>query len=270
VLCLGSLGDPDLAHRVRFFFDLCLRGHVRFPTAVMKERLAAFPYPPAASTPAEASDLVTDFFRAFSIDPGWRDRIDIVRQTPCAFLLTSANGQTYADGTMVPSFLGDVVRTAKEWFATQHGDRFALFMKRRIEAAAPGAAVVKFRELVAAPDGERAECDLLVERGGELLVVECKASAKPDEFLLGGRDAVRLRDLAVSSWVRQARRAADVVASRYPGRRVQWVVCTPAQEYLHPLDRHGMLAPDIPRVCTAEELLDHLTSGCARSKSAPD
>jgi hypothetical protein len=38
--------------------------------------------------------------------------------------------------------------------------------------------------------------------------------------------------------------------------RVEWLICKPAQEFLAPIDCFGMLEPNVPRVCTAEELAE--------------
>jgi len=150
---------------------------------------------------------------------------------------------------------------AKEWYSTQHGDRFTLTLKKWIESHTK-ARVVGWKQLVESDD-EKAEVDLLIHSGSLLFVIECKAFRKSREFFRGDGDAVSYRCSLIREAVKQSEKAAAVVRNALtcgdnripPVERVEAVVCMPTQEYLRPFDEHGMLTTTIPRVCTPEELL---------------
>jgi len=163
-------------------------------------------------------------------------------------------------------FLRWLVLRSKEWFSSQHGDRFTLALKRMLNEQVPGAQVLSWKDDYVAPSGERCEVDLLVEKDGVLYVIECKAYAKSRAFWLGEPRATSRRTQKVADAVRQARKAAAIVqeiadAGMYGLRRVdrvEWVACFPSQEFLKPVDKYGYLSHRIPRVCTPEELASHL------------
>jgi hypothetical protein len=173
----------------------------------------------------------------------------------------------YVDVQATGDFLRDLVGKGKEWFATQHGDRFTLAVKRRVERERPEVEVVGWKQEVRADDGHQVECDLLLATKSTLLVVECKAFEKSAQFYRGDRKAVRFRSLKLKKALGQAREGATAVQQAVaradisiPKRaRVEAVVCTPAQEFVHPVGAFGFIAPEIPRICTPEELLSALS-----------
>jgi hypothetical protein len=107
------------------------------------------------------------------------------------------------------------------------------------------------------------ECDLILATQSALFVVECKAFAKSRDFLRGDPKAVQLRSLKLQEFFRQAEAQAAAVAQAVFRRQdglplrtlIKPVVCTPSQEFIHPLGAFGFLMDKIPGVCTPEELV---------------
>jgi hypothetical protein len=111
--------------------------------------------------------------------------------------------------------------------------------------------------------GGETECDLIVATKTKLYVIECKAHAKSAKFFRGDPNIVQGRLSQLGQDHKQASAAADAVKHELqlpdsslssPGA-VEFCVCTPSQEFLRPVGKFGWLAPNIPRVCTPEELI---------------
>jgi hypothetical protein len=258
----GDPFDQEFSHRFSFTLSLFRKGYVRFPRAYLQESLAGVLVPPYSMTKEQAESHVRDFLRAFSVSDAIRSRIDLRRLEPLPLAYEVAGKYCYFDLIWLNDFIRFLVVAAKEWYSTQHGDRFTLCVKRLLNSHTPGPEIVAQKQTFVLPSGERFEVDLLVRAGETLYVIECKAFAKPRLFWIGDPVATNQRTQRLRTAVSQAKEAAERIRllpaddSRDVPRstRVDWVVCTPAQEFLKPIDCFGMLGPNIPKVCTAEEL----------------
>ncbi|HEX7173775.1 MAG TPA: hypothetical protein VF240_00635, partial [Pyrinomonadaceae bacterium] len=268
IICdLDVEGDPAAHHVVRFFFDLSQKGYLRMPEAVLRERLSDRVGFPDGFSPAQASLLVNTFFDRFLLTKETRDSIDVLALDPCPLVYTSPGGNCYFDLLLIPDFLHWLFVKGREWFSSQHGDRFTLSLKSLVEQSGSGAEVVGAKRYFQAADGKRAEVDLLVRKGETLYAVECKAYSKSREYWLGNYDAVTARSGRIGAAVRQATETAVTIAEiirdggvgAFGCTRVEWVLCLPAQEFLIPIDKYGMLTAEIPKVCTPEEFVTYLS-----------
>lgn len=246
--------DPDaFAHRLRFTFDLANKGFLRMRRATLVARLGSVETP-AASTAVAGERLVAEFIDAFAIADDRRNDIDPQYPDVVPLLHPSDDGFLYVDLLLALDFLVSVIERCKEWYASQHGDRFVLNLKRWLDAEAPGA-VVGARIPVRLGKGI-GDVDLLVKTPTTLFTVECKAYGKSRDFMLGAPRAVSERRRRIREAVLQADRTAEAFArTTRPSLPVRGLVCTPSVEFLMPLDEHGLVDGGTPRVLTPEELL---------------
>jgi len=254
-------GSPEYDQRLGFLFALCQKGYLRFPGNHWKRSLGAVqtPWTQAGQTTGEV--YAEQFLASCLITQNEARSIDLSTLRPVPWLHQSPSGEVYFDLTATGDALAELLDKAKEWYASQHGDRFTLSLKRYIEAQT-NSVILAGRQIYTV-GAERCEVDLLVRAGKCLYVVECKAYAKSRAYFRGHRSAVMSRKGRVRQAVRQAEKAARFVAGHLdrvaPGLpediAIEWVVCTPTQEYLTPLDEFGLLDEGIPRVCTPEEFV---------------
>ena len=239
------------------------------PDAELRKRLSVYGYQPTTPSEAHAVKLVNEFLDNFSLTEDMQDTIDVMHASPCPVAFTSPAGEAYFDLVMLMPFIESVLERGKEWYGTRHGDRFTLLVKGFLQEQVSGIEILDARKEYRTSSGERSEVDLLLMTDARLIVVECKAYAKSKTFMLGSSTAVSQRNSKHSDWVAQARKAAKVItecmetgAYKLPkARKTEWIVCTPAQEFIKPLGRYGMLTEEIPRICTPEELVTYLKSG---------
>lgn len=258
--------DPSTNPRVAFLFGLLQRGFVRFPREHLEQALSNVVID---LLPGPRAEWVHAFFDAFVLKPEARDQIDVLSLELPPIAWITPGGHCYFDFVLFDDFIRTLLTSAREWYATAHGDRFNLLLKTMIEAGAPEAVVVGAkREIVTAAE-EAAVPDLLVRSGRVLYVVECKAFSKSRAFWRGDLDALYQRTGRIAAAVKQAEHAAALVRQAlHDGtldlagvEEVQWAVCGPTQEFLLPPDRYGFLAAGVPRVCTHEEFLSVLEHG---------
>jgi hypothetical protein len=260
--------DDDFAHRFSFMLGMGRKGFVRFPESYIRARLASIPVPPYSSSAEDARNLVDSFFSAFLLDRDQRSKIDVVRLQPLPLIYTSPGNSCYFDYLFLSDFLRWLIVRGREWYPTQHGDRFTLALKRFIKQQVADVDVLPQRREYRSPSGERAQIDLLVHSHNVLYVIECKAFSKSREFWLGKSEAISERLQNIRKAVLQAQRATSIMSEVLRAGdpdipevdHVEWVVCLPTQEYLKPIDKFGLLEADIPRVCTPEEFVKHLTT----------
>lgn len=258
-------GSADYAKKLHFTFRLLRTGYLRFPRDYWIEALGAISSP-WAETEARRRDLVREFLSAFTILPGRREQIDLSILRPYPLVCQANSGQIYIDLHGTLDFVRDLVEAGKTWFSSQHGDRFTLSLKRRIETDAPNAKVIGWKMKVRNRTGGKTECDLLVKARGRLYVIECKAHAHSARFFRGDPEAVSQLGSRLATDFKQASAAADAVKHEASlsnsdldqSLDVQFCVCTPSQQYIRPLDRFGWLHDDVPRICTPEELISVL------------
>jgi hypothetical protein len=262
----ATLGDGDFANSFSFMLSLCRKGFVRLPEQHLRERLTQVMIKAGSTSLEEATACINSFFQAFCLREPGVGRLDVVRLEPLPILYTSPSRHCYLDLVWMDDFLRWLVVRSKEWFSSQHGDRFTLTLKRMLNERALGAQVLSQKNAYVAPSGARCEVDLLVEKAGVLYAIECKAYAKSRAFWLGEPQAISQRTQKLADAVQQAKKAAAIVQEAANAGlydlprlyRVEWVVCLPSQEFLNPVDKYGYLSYPTPRVCTPEELASHL------------
>lgn len=258
-------GSADYAHKLDFTFRLLRTGYLRFPREHWISALGSISSP-WADTKTRRQELVEEFLNAFTILPERRDQFDLSVLRPYPLVSQAPSGQIYFDLRGIPDFLRDLVEAGKLWFSSQHGDRFTLSLKSKIETQTPNATVVGWKTKVRNRIGGKTECDLLVKARGRLYVIECKALSHSDRFFRGDPDAVRQLGSRLASAYKQAKAAAEAVKheaslsdSHLDGTlAVEFCVCTPSQQYICPCDKFGWLHDGVPRVCTPEELISIL------------
>lgn len=258
--------EQGFKSRVQFLLTFVDKGYFRFPRATWLENMARVRSPWAQSD-AESRELTEEFFQGFCLDDNRRTMIDISTLRPVPFCFKTAKDWVYVDVQSTGDFLAHLLESAKDWFGTQHGDRFTLAVKRLIQTNLPEVEIVGWKREVSS-EGQRVnEVDILLATDSALWVVECKAIAKSPEFFRGDRDAVRWRTLKLKSAFEQVRRQSVAVQDAISSgedwipirKRIEIVVCTPAQEFIYPMNAFGFIAENIPRICTPEELLRALT-----------
>jgi hypothetical protein len=252
---------PDHHHKSRFLFGLCQRGVIRFPKQYWVAALAEISSP-WGNDVMDRRKLVQSFFDVFTMGRTKVDHADLALLRPIPFVYESAGGEVYVDFTATFDFLAWIIDRAKEWYSSQHGDHFTLAVKRFIEQRSDARVIAQKRVLRKA-DGKFSEVDLLVYHGDCLYVIECKAYAKSRSFFRGDYEAVQQRRRRIREGVQQAVQAAEAVRFALASGEltvsgtsiIQWILCTPTQEFLHPHNEYGFVRARIPPVCTPEELI---------------
>ena len=257
----SGASPADFEKKIRFIFGLARKGFLRFPRDELVKQIGRVRTPLAADADV-AERLAEDFIHAFLMKPGQASLIEpsIGAYTP--FLHPSTDDHIYIDVLLLWDFLASVLEGGKNWYASQHGDHFVLDLKRWLDVASPGSVLQAMRP-VRLSDGSISDIDLLIQGPTSLLVVECKAYGKSPDFMMGAPDAVTNRRGRIRGAVRQAIRISEAFSEEIaackdefpPGTNVQWLVCTPSVEFLMPVAEHGMVAENVPRVVTPEELL---------------
>ncbi|WP_027360610.1 hypothetical protein [Desulforegula conservatrix] len=262
IILAADDGSADYNHRLGFLFRLCHLGSLRFPREALVRRLAEV-RSPWATDATSATEAIERFLAAFLVcSDEDRNDIDLATLRPFPFVYSSASGEVYVDLIGSLDFFAWIIERAKEWYSTQHGDHFTLALKKWIESKT-AAKVVGWKMVVRNSTGKDCEVDLLVLHSKTLFAIECKAFAKSRAFFCGDPEAVRQRSGRVKLSTDQAQVAASAVRDAVARRdssipaaaNVEWLVCTPTQEYLRPPARYGFVIGNVPRVCTPEELL---------------
>ena len=261
-----DLSDAIFSHKFRFMIDLLQKGFVRFPETHLRSELVASMMV-SGIEPQTAQETVDLFFNAFCLQKNQRSRIDLRTLEPAYMLYASPGERCYIDLVQLSDFLRWLIICSKEWFSSQHGDRFTLGLKTMIENEVGNAQVISWKKKYAA-NSLKSEVDLLVFNDGVLYAIECKAFAKSRSYWLGDPGATVSRTGKIDKAVKQAKDAATAVqgyVEANPGvlphaSSVEWVVCCPAQEYIRPWDKYGFLSENIPKVCTPQELIHHFST----------
>jgi Nuclease-related domain. len=262
----GSLQNDAFSKQFLFMLGICRRGYLRFPEEHLRAEIIR---ELSKDNPGEvlcAEETVNRFFGAFCHGAEQAKIIEVRRLEPLPILYVTAGNQCYLDLLWFNDFFRWLIVRSREWFSSQHGDRFTLAVKRLVEEQSPHSKVVGWKKTYIGSSNKQVEADLLIENNGVLYVVECKAHAKSRGFWLGELSPTRRRIQKISEAVTQVQRTTNTLAELLKGghiplkgiRTTEWVVCTPSQEFLLPVDRFGYLSPGIPRVCTPEELIIHL------------
>lgn len=141
---------------------------------------------------------------------------------------------------------------------------FGMILRAGYQSAS-GAEIVSWKALYAGSSGTK-EIDLVIKKGRTLYAVECKAFTKSREYWLGDPRATASRTSKINKAVNQAKTGAATIETALNSNsvdipditQVEWVVCSPTQEFIKPWDKYGFLSQDISRVCTPEEFVAHL------------
>lgn len=255
------------ADRLDFTYRLLRMGVMRLPREDWISAISAVGSPWRDSVD-EKRKAAEAFFDAFTIDASKSQKLDLQSYRPHPLLIKAPTGQYYFDFTRVADFAAWVLEGAKTRLHTQHGDLFHVIVADWIRSRVPGVRILAHDEQIQDSEGSSKRPDIVLEVGGRIVVVECKAFSLTEDLFKGDLDAVHQRTSELEKAVKQAEAGAEIVtrailAGTFPGQpnaRVESVVCTPSQQYLRPVDRFGWLAPGIPRVCTPEELCRGLAS----------
>lgn len=260
-------------HRIGFAFGLARKGFLRFPKSSLPYELGRV-RSPLAPDQEKGERLANAFLDAFLIGSDRAQDMDVIAAKGTPFFHLSADDQVYIDLLLVDDFLAGVIEGGKDWYASQHGDRFVLDLKRWLDEVAPGS-VVGARIPVQLPDSAgRSDVDLLVRRGNALITVECKAYAKSRDFMIGAPRAISDRRGKIREAARQARRTFEAFRQQVAAGQtefpttspVEWLVCSPTVEFLKPFSENGMFSENTPRIVTPEELLEILRPSTTSSK----
>jgi len=255
-------GSREYQHRLDFLFGICQRAFLRFDRNHWIQRLSEITSPWA--TDQEKGKLLTEeFFNGF-VTGSELSNLNLSILRPIPYVFSSSSDEIYIDLTATVDFLAWILERAKEWYSTQHGDRFTLTLKKWIESQTK-ARVISWKKFIGSGN-EKKEADLLVHSGSSLFSIECKAFRKSRNFFRGDSSEISYRRNRIKKAVQQSKETVAVIqnALKFGNERlpavesVEAVVCTPTQEYLIPFDEYGMLTDNIPRVCTPEELIQVL------------
>lgn len=264
-LAFRTEASPEATeHKIGFAFGIARKGFIRFPRGELIHNVGRV-RTPLAPDQAMGEALGAAFIDAFLLSSETTGNIDAIAASQVPFLHASTGDHLYIDVLLIGEFLNGLIEKAKSWYASQHGDRFLLDLKRWLDEVAPGA-IAGARRPVKLENGAQSDIDLLARDATGLVVVECKAYAKSKAFLVGAPTAIAQRRRRIAAAVAQARRTAQAFAQEVTAGKTEFaaetpvraMVCSPSTEFLLPLDEHGMAAPEIPNVLTPEDLLEVL------------
>ncbi len=251
---------------VQFLLSFTRKGYFRFPLD-MWLNMMSWIRSPWAESEVVSRELTEEFFQNFCLNEDRRAKIEVSAMFPMPFCFRTSSNWIYVDVQHTEDFLVHLLHSGKDWFATQHGDRFTLALKRLIQTKRPEVDILGWKQKI--PTGAKGsiECDLLLATKTALWVIECKAFGKSPEYYRGDHEAVRWRLSKLHNAFEQAQKQSVAIRQAItngnyslPKRdRVETVVCTPVQEFIYPVDAFGFITGNIPRICTPEELLEALT-----------
>lgn len=246
-----SRWDRSNYHKLTFLFDLSLKGYLRLP----KQRLfkSIGKYPLSGRSEKKAETIVSNFIEKLTAEVD-KEKIDVTDINTFHFLYSSSDSALcYVDMVFWEQFLNSLIHKAKNWFASQHGDRFNLLVKKYLQTYAPTLKIFgKEIDFV-----QETGADLIVVKNEVVYCIECKAYAKSTAYQKGELKSFYQRNGMIKDAVEQATKIcykARTSEALKDYRNFDWLVCTTSQEFLNPIDKYGMLTPQIPKVCTVEEL----------------
>lgn len=262
----GPSGEP-FEKQMEFLFGLSRKGYLRLPRDYIIQNVARVRTefaPDEITGYAIGAQLAEAFINAFLMKSPVD--IDIAVGGGAPFLHDSTDENLYIDLLLLFDFLASILESAKNWYASQHGDRFVLDLKRWLSLQAPNVTIEAQRRVKLEKKGAYGDIDLLLFHNNRLIVVECKAYGKNREFMIGDPVAINKRRKRIAAAVNQVKRSTDAFekqvrsgATEFPiNLKIEWLVVCPSVEFLMPLNEHGMANDTTPRVVTPEELLQML------------
>lgn len=259
--CDLDLSEQDTHRRVAFFFSLCQSGYLRFNVDYISSEVIRYQCPTNQTivTQKDIENLI------IKIDNFFKNNSDVVevfsfKMRP--FIYLSSNGICYIEIPSLVDFCNWLVSKGKEWYSTQHGDKFTFYVAELIGKRCKEAKVISCKKKFTDHKNRQiAETDIIIEYANCLYIIECKAYAKNYKYWRGDRNEITRRSAQVAEAVKQAKSTISRVQGEqlFLDKKVDWIVCTPSQEFLHPIDMYGMLAIDVPKVCTPGELVKFLS-----------
>ncbi len=263
--------SEEFQHKLDFTFSLLRKGYIRFSREHWIKSLSAIPTPWAPEE-SQRRELVEEFFNGLAVTCEKCAVMDLSRLRTYPLLYKAPSDEFYMDLSGIGDFLRDLIERAKDWFSSQHGDRFTLSVKTMIEKHVPSVKVIGVKMLVRNEHGGKTECDLIVSAKKKVFVIECKAHAKSSFFFRGDPAVVQQRSSQLTKDLKQAKAAANAFSNEcqlpdspvHGAWDVEFCVCTPSQEFIRPISKFGWIVPDVPRICTPEELIKALQGvvGC--------
>jgi len=113
-----------------------------------------------------------------------------------------------------------------------------------------------------------AEIDASFSKGSVAYMIDCKCYTITDDYLRGDERPVSNRWSYVQEWIHQSDRRANLVSVAPIGSNyalpshithIVPIVCSTWPEFIFSLEDRYYLTPQIPRVCTPDELIEFLT-----------
>ncbi|MFT3907951.1 MAG: NERD domain-containing protein [Ferruginibacter sp.] len=253
---------PEDNHRLHFFFGICHKAYLRFQLNYLKSQLSIVHKHPLIATEKTTKELIEDFFNTFLLDESKKNSIDLLQLNNPPIIFLNQDGMCYWDLQYFYDFFRGLIEKSKNWFASQHGDRFTLTIKSYLQKELQELNVIFFNKVMYFRN-EKFEIDLLIHYKSKIFLIEAKAYAKNRDFWNGYRHAITDRSAKINEAVKQVSRANELlhncikngaITNLPEHNSIEWVLCFPEQEFLHPLDKFGTIN-GIPRVCTLEELV---------------
>lgn len=254
----GSAAADD--HQLGFTYALLATASLRRDRSEWVRELGAVSTPWYGDV-EEAEGATRRFLESFLYSPG-EPTLDVV-PGPRPLLIRGVADTVYFDVGATGGWLGWLLETAQDWFASQHGDRFHLAVTQLLMAC-PAVRTITPHWSFTDSQGRSRQGDLLVETDDAVFTIECKAWRKSAAYLAGVPSTLTSRAASLAKAMEQVREAANAVKAgravdrTTDGRRVEHVICTPTPEFIRPLDRYGLLSSGLPRICTPAELIGHL------------
>ncbi|HET6507347.1 MAG TPA: hypothetical protein VFG42_11210 [Baekduia sp.] len=210
-----------------------------------------------------ALTIVKDAFEALTYSSDDLRDIDLWNRSPFRLILASDDQRVFDFSAIVEMTAGlfEAVGSIPGDPDSVKGSGFEQEISRR--AIAAGLTPWKTGRVKLA-DGTEREVDASFVAGTTLWLVECKAIAQTPRIEAGDYAALKSRWERLEKHVRQAQTLAAFVATNRKGtnfevpavvENVEYCVCTPAPEWIPSDEPDLWLTPEIPRICTPDELL---------------
>lgn len=123
-----DISDVLFFRKLSFMVNFYRKGYVRFPLEHLRFSLANSIFASGESF-ENAKEAINLFFEAFCLKEENRGKIDVRILRPPSILYLSPGGQCYFDLLHLGDFIQWLIVRSREWFSSQHGDRFTLALK---------------------------------------------------------------------------------------------------------------------------------------------
>lgn len=153
--------SESFEEKIEFAFGLARKGFLRLTRGSVIKQIGRVrtDFAPDSKT---GERLGEEFIDSFILKADRADLLDPSFALGTPFLHSSTGDYLYIDLLLLPEFLAGVLEGGKQWYASQHGDRFVLDLKRWLDLEAPGS-MVDARLPVRLENGRMSDVDLLVK-----------------------------------------------------------------------------------------------------------